>query len=203
MTFKHIEFYDSPVMIELARQAIQKGTVKPLSMDEILKNASDTQVDDCQPSGNLMLDVSRLAEGLRAKGYVKEAISLEAKLMEYKRAGHVIDKPPGEVILIGPDLDRADADPLPAHHLPNPQRRGAGVVARLSQQRRLHGPTGHHAGPSPVDLAVLGARMQLRGRRKRAVVLEARRPLVSAVPPVAVVRPFVPVGRPKIVEPCP
>jgi hypothetical protein len=123
MTFKHIEFYDSPVMIELARQAIQKGTVKPLSMDEILKNASDTQVDDCQPSGNLMLDVSRLAEGLRAKGYVKEAISLEAKLMEYKRAAKefssILDQahPEGDVEMGDASSDLGDVETLESAHL--------------------------------------------------------------------------------------
>lgn len=88
MTLKHIEFMDSPVMRSLARQEIQKGTIKP---QEFVKEASLSIV----ASGDLFTDLVVLASSLRDKGFVKEAVSLEEKIFAYKKAA----KDAGEVFL--------------------------------------------------------------------------------------------------------
>lgn len=84
MTLKHIDFFDSPVMRELARQAIKKGTIEP-TVEDMVKTAS-IKKETHAPTGDLFRDMVVLATGLRNKGYVHEAQSLEAKLLAYKKA---------------------------------------------------------------------------------------------------------------------
>jgi hypothetical protein len=84
MTLKHINFYDSPVMRELARQAIKNGKVSQPSVDEIVKNVGLKPT--IKSTGNLFIDLVSLAEGLRNKGFASEAESLEEKIVAYKRA---------------------------------------------------------------------------------------------------------------------
>lgn len=81
MTFKNIDFYDSPVMRNLARMAIEKGTIKP-SVKSMVKQASTIEVK----SGNFLIDISKLANGLRAKGFARDAESLEQKFLLFKKA---------------------------------------------------------------------------------------------------------------------
>lgn len=78
MTLKHIKFSDSAVMRSLERLAIDKGMVKN---EEVVKTASVVE-----PSGNLFEDMVRLANGLRSKGFVKEAVELEDKIFNLKQA---------------------------------------------------------------------------------------------------------------------
>lgn len=90
MTLKHIGFYDSPVMRELARQAIENGTVSSQDVSSIIKKAKNKDI--YAPSGNVFDDMVRLADGLRSKGYVNEAKVLEEKILNYKVAAHEFSK---------------------------------------------------------------------------------------------------------------
>jgi len=78
MTFKHTSFYESPVMRELVRQDSANNPV--------IKNASDETKDPLAPGDDLVSDINKLAEGLRTKGFKKEAEELEHNLIIYKIA---------------------------------------------------------------------------------------------------------------------
>ncbi len=83
MTFKHIPFIESPVMREFARVAAKKGLVE--AAPEIVKSASAESESKLQIHdfyGNLV----NLANGLRNKGMIKEAESLEDKIFTLKQA---------------------------------------------------------------------------------------------------------------------
>lgn len=84
MTMKHINFDDSPVMRELARQAVKNGTIQSESVSDIVKKASVTNA--YQPTGDLYTDLFKLASGLRDRGFVKEADGLEDKILIMKQA---------------------------------------------------------------------------------------------------------------------
>lgn len=81
---KHINFDDSPVMRELARQAVKNGTIQTESVSDIVKKASATK--SYQPTGDLYTDLFKLASGLRDRGFVKEADGLEDKILIMKQA---------------------------------------------------------------------------------------------------------------------
>lgn len=83
MTLKHISFHDSPVMRELARQAIKNGVVS-VNVSEIIKKAASNKA--YSPTGDLFLDLIKLADGLRSRGFIENAKSLEAKIFAYKKA---------------------------------------------------------------------------------------------------------------------
>lgn len=81
MTFKHnINFLDSPVMRELERHAISKGIIK---LAPITKEASVKSLD---PTDDLLIDLFKLADGLKEKGFNKAAESLEDKVLAFKMA---------------------------------------------------------------------------------------------------------------------
>ena len=61
---------------------LKKGLVKA---EVLSKTASDESID-LNPSGNLIIDMLNLAEGLRVKGFDKQAEELEVKVMAYKTA---------------------------------------------------------------------------------------------------------------------
>lgn len=82
MIFKHKPLSESSVMKEFERIAISKGLAKS---EVISKTASDESVN-LEPSGDLIIDILNLAEGLRSKGFVKDAESLEEKVLVYKKA---------------------------------------------------------------------------------------------------------------------
>jgi hypothetical protein len=87
MTLKHINFIDSPVMRELERRVIKTNQVPLLPLTEIIKKQAATQVTTQYSStNNLFLDLIKLAEGLRAKGFVQNAEVLEEKIFAYKKA---------------------------------------------------------------------------------------------------------------------
>lgn len=90
MTYKHISFDESPVMRELARRAVASGKVEIKPVDK----------HGLMATGDLFMDLVSLADGLREKGYVKEAEELEQKMFAYKKAA-------GEY---SPELDLAHPD---------------------------------------------------------------------------------------------
>lgn len=97
MNFKHIDFFDSPTMRELQKQAIEKGTLS-IPMDDFIKQASQDKI--ATPTGDLFLDLASLTTELRKKGFNKEAIELEYKFVAFKQAES----------LFSPILDQAHPD---------------------------------------------------------------------------------------------
>src|SRR3972149_1649548 len=87
MTFKHINFYDSPVMLQMERDAISKGLFKTAAseVEDIVKKASFKK-ESYEPSEDLFNDIVKLADGLRKRGFAEDAENLENRLLEYKVA---------------------------------------------------------------------------------------------------------------------
>lgn len=81
MTFKNIQFDDSPTMRSLARLAEKKGWIKH---DPIEKTASIKE--DLSSTINLTLNILKLCSGLRNSGMDKFADELEKKFLAYKQA---------------------------------------------------------------------------------------------------------------------
>lgn len=79
MTFKHVKFEDSIVMRSLEKLAKEKGLVES---EPITKSASQSLV----PTNNLTENVLVLCDGLRQRGFTKQAIELEEKFLAYKQA---------------------------------------------------------------------------------------------------------------------
>ncbi len=89
MTFKHINFSDSPVMRELEKIARAKGEFNSSSVESVVKKVAASKPKkkvSYEPSEDLMQDILKLADGLRAKGFEKQADSLETKFLDYKKA---------------------------------------------------------------------------------------------------------------------
>ena len=102
MTLKHIDFYDSPVMIELAKAAIKNGTVQP-SIGDVVARASG--VKKYAATNDLFADLVTLADGLRERGLVSDAQSLESKIVNYKRASIMGEAHPEGDVKIGDASD--------------------------------------------------------------------------------------------------
>lgn len=85
MTLKHIKFEDSPVMRQLERDAARKGHFE-LTDNEIVNVATDKFKAELNPTGDALVDISRLTSVLREKGYEKQADELERNLLAYKTA---------------------------------------------------------------------------------------------------------------------
>jgi hypothetical protein len=83
MTFKHVKFEDSPIMRSLEKVAKEKGLVKP---EAIQKTAAVTKKADVTPTSNLMENIFKLCNGMRAQGLDKEAAEVEMHFLNYKRA---------------------------------------------------------------------------------------------------------------------
>lgn len=86
MTFKHINFIDSSVMRELERQAVKNGQTPSLQLTDIIKKTASQTASQYLPTNHLFLDLIRLAEGLRVKGFTRTAEALEEKIFAYKKA---------------------------------------------------------------------------------------------------------------------
>lgn len=84
MTFKHVKFEDSPIMRSLEKVAREKGLVKSEPLQKaaaaIIKKA------DIVPTSNLMENIFKLCNGMRAEGLEKEAMEVEMNFLNYKRA---------------------------------------------------------------------------------------------------------------------
>lgn len=82
MTFKNIKFSDSFVMRSLERIAIKNGTFKQTE----LKNKHLIKEAVSSFSGDVFVDLIKLAKELRNRGYKKQAEKLEDKLFICKQA---------------------------------------------------------------------------------------------------------------------
>lgn len=82
MTNRHIDFYDSPTMRELARISKEKGFIT----EAPLMKCASTEEDHFIPSDNLFVDLTRLAGGLRDRGMDRQAERLEGLIVQYKVA---------------------------------------------------------------------------------------------------------------------
>lgn len=82
MIFKHKKLSESVVMREFEKVAMAKGMVKVTEEPVIAKKASASFM----PSNNLVDDMLKLADGLRERGFEKDAKSLEEKVLSYKLA---------------------------------------------------------------------------------------------------------------------
>lgn len=120
MTLKHIDFYDSPVMRELARQALKDGTVTP-DVSSIVKAAA-LKKNAYAPTGNLLNDMTNLAVGLRRIGLVSKAEVLESKILAHKVSIAAFDKllteshPEGDVEVAESDEDYGVIETLESLH---------------------------------------------------------------------------------------
>lgn len=81
MTFKHLKFAESSTMQAFEKLAKAKGLVKP---EVVTKTATKTL--DLNPSENLLENILKLAQGLRAQGFSKHANDLENKFLVFKKA---------------------------------------------------------------------------------------------------------------------
>jgi hypothetical protein len=94
---KQSAFYQSEVLRELERQAVRKGFFD-LTPEEKVKLAAQAVQGQhsLEPTGDLLRDLTILAQGLRQKGYDKQADDLERKLLLFKSAEatlyHAIDE---------------------------------------------------------------------------------------------------------------
>ncbi len=136
MVLKHIDFYDSPTMRELARQSLKAGTIKPAP---VVKEAF--KKNSLEPSSNVFTDMVRLADGLRSKGYVKEAQALEEKIVNFKKAEREYDRllddahPEGDVEMAEASNGLGVVETLPTAHQKNVemvQKRPTGKQAQVS-----------------------------------------------------------------------
>jgi hypothetical protein len=93
MTFKHINFGDSPIMRSYEQVAIKRGMV---DTNEVVKTAAVKE--EYAVTDNLFSDMIRLATGLREKGLVVEAEVLEDKIFQHKQAAKAV-KDDGEKML--------------------------------------------------------------------------------------------------------
>lgn len=122
MTFKHIDFHDSSVMREFERQAIKSGKVSAPTVSEIVKNASSSDNKRYASTGELFVDLIRLAEGLREKGFTDKATSLENKIFAYKRASQEYNSelsaahPDGDVTMGKASNGLGDVETLESAH---------------------------------------------------------------------------------------
>lgn len=87
MTLKHIGFLQSETLRELERQSVKKGHFEP-TPEEIVQAAVEQRKKErkIEPTEDLFVDIMNLAEGLREKGYKKQAAELEKKLVILKSA---------------------------------------------------------------------------------------------------------------------
>ncbi len=106
MTLKHISFIDSPVMRELERRTI-KNSQTPSLTEIIRKQAATKNINQYSFTNNLFLDLIKLAEGLRAKGFIQNADVLEEKIFAYKKAS---EKYNSELNAAHPDGDASMAE---------------------------------------------------------------------------------------------
>lgn len=119
MTLKHIDFHDSPVMRELERQAFKKGTVVTPVADIVKKASAQKRFAS---TGELFVDLIRLAEGLRERGFSDQATVLESKIFAYKKAAQEYNSelsaahPDGDVTMGEASNGLGDVETLESAH---------------------------------------------------------------------------------------
>ena len=87
MTYKNTKFNESPVMRSFEKLAVKKGLVKP---EEIKKTASKKSLD-LTPGPNFEENILKLCAGLRDAGFTKQAVEVETKFFNLKKAVHLYD----------------------------------------------------------------------------------------------------------------
>lgn len=90
MTYKNIRFEDSPVMRSLEKLAINKGLIKPETMEKTAQSKVPV-ASTLAPTTNFEENVMRLCAGLRSAGRVKQASEIETKFFNLKKAEHLYD----------------------------------------------------------------------------------------------------------------
>jgi hypothetical protein len=85
MTFKHITFGESPIMRSLEKVARERGMFED---EPVVKEASAGET--YEPTDDLLSDMLRLATGLRERGFVAEANTLEDKIFVHKKAAKAV-----------------------------------------------------------------------------------------------------------------
>jgi len=90
MTFKHTKFDESAIMRSFEKTARNKGLItdEPAVYGLVKQAASKI---DLKPTENLTLNIVKLCEGLRSKGFSKYANEIENKFMTYKIAETLYD----------------------------------------------------------------------------------------------------------------
>lgn len=83
MTFKSIDFFESPVMRSLEKIAVKNGLVKNDPLD---KYAKAEKKFDLTPSKNLDENILKFCAALRKEGYDKLALEVEQNFVLYKQA---------------------------------------------------------------------------------------------------------------------
>lgn len=83
MTFKSIDFFESPVMRSLEKIAVKNGLVKNDPLD---KYAKAEKKFDLTPSKNLDENILKFCAALRKEGYEKLALEVEQNFVLYKQA---------------------------------------------------------------------------------------------------------------------
>ena len=96
MTFKHNKFEDSPVMRSLEKLAQEKGLIKN---DPLHKVASRSAKANLTPSQDLMENLIKLCDGLRAEGLYAFANEIETSFLMYKKAEAMYADSNGEDII--------------------------------------------------------------------------------------------------------
>ncbi len=86
MTFKHITYGERVVMRSFEKVARERNIFGP---DPIVKEAS---VESYESTNDLLSDMLHLAYGLKDKGFVTEANSLEDRIFEHKQAAKAVEK---------------------------------------------------------------------------------------------------------------
>lgn len=84
MTFKNKAFNE--VMRELEGIYAKKEPARPRQSEEIVKTAAITIGPNVKPTNSLLLDLCKLAGGLRHRGFTHYADELETKIADYKKA---------------------------------------------------------------------------------------------------------------------
>jgi len=90
MTFKHTKFDESSVMRSFEKTARNKGLIEEDVMVHGLIKQAKSKID-LKPSEDFTLNIVKLCEGLRSKGFNKYANEIENKFMTYKRAETLYD----------------------------------------------------------------------------------------------------------------
>ena len=87
MTYKNVKFHESPVMRSLERVAVEKGIIKP----ETIQKTASKKGTNLAPGPNLEENIFKLCSGLREQGFSKQAIEIESKFFNLKKAVHLYD----------------------------------------------------------------------------------------------------------------
>lgn len=136
---KYGDFYDSAVMRQLAKQAIDKGIIPDAAVSiEPLPVVA---------SGDLTVDLAILTNQLRDKGYVKQAQQLEESWVNFKQAERIVfneilqeGHPDGDAVIGEASGQLGEVETLPSQHekiVEVVEKKPTGKQAELIEQTLL------------------------------------------------------------------